>query len=210
MLQQLNRLNALLDMQQPLPSRLGLCKTMFAQSAVFGYTSHDAAIADLPEKYDKVFVKSFGLAIANGDYTPANIANLSPKAAKFCTSALPNVSAMYGPKIKAQYADVLAELKSNPNTRRAYINVLAAEDKRLWHMPECAELEYACCIGLALFINNGKLDIVVNMRSSNIYLLPIDLCNSIAVQQLVANGLSIELGSQYFLFNNLHKYEANK
>lgn len=208
MLQQLNYLAYEIGLKEPGPSRLGDCKTAYNLQVYFNYSSHEEAISGLPSGYDKTFIKSFGQSIANGDTTPANIANLSPKAASFCTSPNPNISVMYGGRIAKQERMVLSELEANPESRRAFINILTPEDKAMLQMAECAQLEFSCCIGYHFYIDCCKLNITVNMRSQNLYLLPIDLCNAIAVQEKYAKLLGYELGQQTFTFNNIHKYGA--
>lgn len=172
----------------------------------FSYLSHEQALDDLPSLYNVDFVRTFGESIVKGENNIDHVQNMPEHAKKFCVPTNPNVSVLYGPRIKAQRKAVLQELRTNPHSRRAYINILYPGDKAMWEMDDCADLEFACSTGYQLYIVSGLLCIIVNMRSSNIRLLPIDLCNAIAVQESFAEELGLKLGQQIFMLNNLHRF----
>ena len=78
----------------------------------------------------------------------------------------------YGPRIVQQIDECVKELYENPNTRRAVILILDADDQvflppkrdRFAH----ETIEYPCTISLTYFIRNGYLHASTVMRSQNV------------------------------------------
>ena len=94
-----------------------------------------------------------------------------PNVAKFMekpkSSDLPaNFNTFYGPRILSQLPFIVKELTDHPDTRRAVISIIDADDLQLLDKPD-ETLEFPCCDSATFFIRDGKLNIHVHMRSQN-------------------------------------------
>ena len=93
-----------------------------------------------------------------------------PNIAKFMekpkSSDLPsNFNTFYGPRILSQLPLIEKELRENPDSRRAVISILDADDLLLLDKDET--LEFPCCDSATFIIREGKLNIHLHMRSQN-------------------------------------------
>ena len=107
-----------------------------------------------------------------------------------------------------QYENVLAELISNPNSRRAemiYTRPSIWEEYDLMGMSD-----FICTNTVTYYIRDGKLDCCVQMRSNDVVY---GYKNDYAWQQFVlnelANDLSVEPGKIIWQVQNLHVYEKH-
>lgn len=135
---------------------------------------------------------------------------LNPWVKRFVTSAgLPeNFSAAYSWKIKEDLPHLIEELKHNSESRRAYANILRPEDKVILRAKTTHE--YPCSIGFQLFIREGSLHFMVNMRSNNLYaVMPYDVYNFTSLQLHLAKELGVKVGYYYHMINNAHLYKGD-
>lgn len=117
-------------------------------------------------------------------------------------------STSYGWKIKHQWADIIRELVEHVGTRRAYTNILVPDDKIVFNVK--TTMEYPCTIGFQFLIREGKLIMIVNMRSNNVYaVMPYDVFNFTSLQQYIAKMLKIDVGDYYHIINNAHLYKGD-
>lgn len=117
-------------------------------------------------------------------------------------------SSSYGWKIKKQLITILAELKRDHESRRAYLDILIPRD--LLILGTKTTHEFPCTIGFHLMIRNEKLHMIVNMRSNNIYsVMPYDVYNFTRLQAHVSDLLGIKLGYYYHQINNAHLYKGD-
>lgn len=101
-----------------------------------------------------------------------------------------------------QWKYVVDLLKKDPGSRQAVIHIKEARD--LLKHP-CKDVN--CTIALQFFVNDGKLDMIVTMRSNDIWLgLPYDLFNFTCMQIQMAMELGIEIGTYYHNAASLHLY----
>lgn len=96
-------------------------------------------------------------------------------------------------------------LLNNSSTRQAVI-----------HIKECRNLidkpskDVNCTLTLQFILRNNKLDLIVNMRSNDIWLgLPYDLFNFTCMQIQMAMELNVEVGTYYHNAGSLHMYRSN-
>lgn len=137
--------------------------------------------------------------------------NANPWVKRFVdTTGLPDTfSTSYGWKIKSQFNDIILELKKNSESRRAYFNILTVEDKKVIELPK-STMEYPCTIGVQLFIRDGKLHMMVNMRSNNVYaVMPYDVFNFTCMQFNIADKLDMPMGHYIHQINNAHIYKGD-
>lgn len=111
----------------------------------------------------------------------------------------------YGPRIKKSLLKIVKILKNDPDSRRAVVPIYGKEDAGL------NSKDIPCTIGFQFLIRNNKLDMIVNMRSNDIFLgFPYDVVNFTMWQEYVACKLNIDLGTYTHIANNLHFYEKDR
>ena len=119
-----------------------------------------------------------------------------------------NVNSNYGwqwqrrPHSTATSLDrVINMLKSNPKTRQAAISIYDSKEIRYY------ENDTPCTYAIQFTILNDKLNMCVTMRSNDLWY---GFCNDqycfSMLQQLVADKLSIPVGTYYHFAHNLHLY----
>lgn len=136
---------------------------------------------------------------------------LNPWVKRFVdTTGLPETfSTSYGWKIKSQIEGIILELKKFSESRRAYFNILTVEDKKVIELPK-STMEYPCTIGVHLFIRDGHLHMIVNMRSNNVYsVMPYDVYNFTCLQFNLADKLDIPMGTYTHQINSAHLYKGD-
>lgn len=93
-------------------------------------------------------------------------------------------------------------MMADPNTRQAVIHIKEARD--LVYFPT---KDVNCTIALQFLLRNNKLDLVVTMRSNDIWLgLPYDVFNFTCMQIQMAMELGVEIGTYYHNVGSLHLY----
>lgn len=108
----------------------------------------------------------------------------------------------YGPKIMDQMPYILEVLREDPDSRQAVLTIWRERPRRTRDVP--------CTVSMQFFIRRGKLIMVTNMRSNDMWLgLPYDLFNFTMIQRLVAHYLSVEPGEYIHNVGSLHLYERN-
>lgn len=99
-------------------------------------------------------------------------------------------------------------LLNNSESRQAVIHIKEARN-----LIDSPTKDVNCTIALQFFVRNNKLDMVVTMRSNDIWLgLPYDLFNFTCMQIQMAMELGVEIGTYYHNAGSLHMYtrDANK
>ncbi len=111
----------------------------------------------------------------------------------------------YGPRIKRSLLKIVEILKEDPDSRRAVVPIYGKEDAGL------DSKDIPCTIGFQFLIRNNKLDMIVNMRSNDIFLgFPYDTFNFTMWQEYVACKLNVEIGTYIHIANSLHFYEKDR
>lgn len=104
-----------------------------------------------------------------------------------------------------QWEMVKALLKRDPNSRQAVIHI--KEPRDLINRPS---KDVNCTIAMQFILRNGKLDLIVTMRSNDIWLgLPYDLFNFTCMQIQMAMELGVEVGVYYHNAGSLHMYKRD-
>lgn len=121
------------------------------------------------------------------------------------------VHGAYGPRLfdaqgVNQVQNVIDQLREKPRTRRAVIQIFDAADLSKPHGKHRKEVP--CTSTLQFLMPNGKLALVVNMRSNDaLYGLPHDVFAFTMLQELVARTLGVEVGKYVHFVGSLHLYE---
>lgn len=116
----------------------------------------------------------------------------------------------YGPRLRGngstdrpdQLAGVIDLLGTRPATRRAVIQLFEGTDLVQRHE------DVPCTCTLQFFRRGEHLDLVVHMRSNDVFIgFPHDVFCFTMIQELVARSLGIELGQYIHLVGSLHLYD---
>lgn len=103
-----------------------------------------------------------------------------------------------------QWDYVKEELKRDPDSRRAVIHIRTPEDS------VDAKLDVPCTLALQFFIREGKLCLLVNMRSTDlIFGLANDVPAFTFMQEMMAFQLGLDVGPYIHTSNSLHIYERH-
>lgn len=116
----------------------------------------------------------------------------------------------YGPRLFGaggddQVQNVIDLLKRKPSSRRAVIQLFSASDLREDYK------DIPCTCTLQFFIRKTRLDLLVYMRSNDVFLgFPHDVFAFTMLQELMARSLSVRLGTYRHAVGSLHLYEADR
>jgi thymidylate synthase len=95
-------------------------------------------------------------------------------------------------------------LKQDPDSRRAFIHIRTPHDSII------GSKDVPCTIGLQFFIRDNKLDLIVNMRSSDLILgISYDVPAFTFLQELMALELGVSIGTYIHISNSMHVYEKH-
>src|SRR5580700_2938363 len=115
----------------------------------------------------------------------------------------------YGPRMfrqrgQDQIRNVITQLRDNPTTRRAVIQIFNAEDIERRHT------EIPCTCTLQFFIRRNRLHMLTTMRSNDAYIgLPHDIFCFTLLQEVLARTLGVALGPYSHFVGSLHLYDEN-
>jgi thymidylate synthase len=122
------------------------------------------------------------------------------------------VHGAYGPRLLNmhgkynQLENVIKLIQRKATSRRAVIQLLDASD-----IDESRDFkDIPCTTTIQLLVRNKKLEMMVHMRSNDIYLgLSHDIFCFTMIQEIIANRLNIEVGSYKHSVGSLHLYERD-
>lgn len=101
-----------------------------------------------------------------------------------------------------QYSWCKNKLIEDKDSRQAIININSYFDKNK------ITKDFPCCLDLQFLIDNDKLNMIVHMRSNDIYFgFRNDLFCFTEIQKLMANDLNLKYGKYIHIVNSLHLYK---
>ena len=107
----------------------------------------------------------------------------------------------YGPRVTGQLDYIYNLLAEDPETRRAVVTIYSSQHD---HM---REQDIPCTVSLQFLLRDGRLSLIANMRSSDVYLgLPYDIQQFTFLQQLLAYWLKVEPGQYVHVAGSAHVY----
>jgi thymidylate synthase len=129
------------------------------------------------------------------------------------------IESAYGPKIYgsgeyAQIERVVSLLKAKPTSRKAVVQLFGAHD--LSAVAEAvaksqAVPEAPCTCSVQFLVRQGRLNVIVNMRSNDAYMgLPHDVFSFTMIQEIVARRLGVEVGTYKHFVGSMHLYERDR
>lgn len=114
----------------------------------------------------------------------------------------------YGPRLRGdpdQLLTVVDLLRKKPSTRRAVIQLFDRADLLEEH------LDVPCTCTLQFFNRANHVDLVVYMRSNDVYIgLPHDAFCFTMIQEIVARAVGADIGRYTHLAGSLHLYDINE
>jgi thymidylate synthase len=116
----------------------------------------------------------------------------------------------YGPRIfrqrcQDQMRNVVTQLRGNPTSRRAVIQIFNAEDIERRHT------EIPCTCTFQFLIRRNRLHMLTTMRSNDAYIgLPHDIFCFTLLQEVLARTLGVALGPYSHFVGSLHLYDENR
>lgn len=104
-----------------------------------------------------------------------------------------------------QAKQVVKQLKEDPNSRRAKININVPNINSITTNDE------PCTLTLQYLIRDGKLNATTMMRSNDVWFgLPYDVLFFTTLQKVIAEDLGIECGTYFHFVTSMHMYLRNK
>lgn len=99
-----------------------------------------------------------------------------------------------------QIAEVINQIKTNPNSRRLIVSA--------WNVGQISEMALPPCHNFFQFhVENGKLSIMFNMRSNDLFLgAPFNIASYALLVEMVAHVCSLEVGELVMTIGNAHIY----
>lgn len=116
----------------------------------------------------------------------------------------------YGPRLfdhrgQNQIENVIKILKEKPTSRRAVIQLFDSSDISQDYK------DVPCTCTLQFLLRNNRLNLIVNMRSSDAFIgLPHDVFCFTLLQELISRSLDADLGTYRHFAGSLHLYAKNK
>lgn len=109
----------------------------------------------------------------------------------------------YGPRIKEYLPLVVDKLRGDSDSRQAVINIYHSRDGL-----QSVTKDVPCTIALHFIIRDNKLDLIVYMRSNDLFWgLQYDVFCFTLIQEMIANELKVGLGRYFHVDTSLHVYD---
>jgi len=110
-----------------------------------------------------------------------------------------------------QLENVVHLLQNEPETRRAVVTIFdATRDNERLHA-SAKEPDVPCTLSWQFLVRRGRLNMVVTMRSEDIWLgLPYDIFAFTTIQMVVANELNLQCGAYHHQVGSFHLYDKNR
>ncbi|MGX4645008.1 MULTISPECIES: thymidylate synthase [Holzapfeliella] len=100
-----------------------------------------------------------------------------------------------------QIKDVIAQIKSNPNSRRLIVSAWNPEDVPSMALPPCHTL-------FQFYVREGKLSCQLYQRSGDIFLgVPFNIASYALLTHLIAHETGLEVGEFVHTFGDAHIYQ---
>lgn len=110
----------------------------------------------------------------------------------------------YGPRLRRQLDAVYHELRRDPGSRRAVLTIHREDD--LTH-----DGDHPCTLSAQLLVREGRLELIVNMRSWDFWLgVPYDVFMWSQLQRSFARQLGVDVGRYVHHAGSLHVYDRNR
>lgn len=148
----------------------------------------------------------------SGGNSISHIAAYAPSYTKFSEGGVAHGA--YGARIFSPYGDsverVINALKSDQHSRRCVVSIWDHHDLYRGHGVDASK-DVPCTLTWQFLIRNGRLHMIVTMRSQDVWLgMPYDVFWNCTVQRLVANSLGLGVGMYTHQCGSIHLYDRNR
>lgn len=158
-------------------------------------------------KLSKSYAAAETLWYASGSSRVEMMMHYAPSYEKF-GDAHGNTRGAYGPRIHRVLESVIDALIKNRNTRQAVVPIFDVTDVDAACVGNCPDIP--CTLTWQFLIRDGKLHMIVNMRSNDVWLgFPYDVFAFTCFQRLVASAVGAHLGLYHHRVGSLHLYDRN-
>lgn len=169
---QLKLLRMIITHGTDLSSRNGDTRELLNMS--FTIPAGDKSTTSTRKPFNSAFAKAFArwMVERRDSVSYAALLKLNPKVASFFEHGdlPPSFNTFYGPRIDAQLPYVIHELANEVNSRRATIPILQLTDRKVIASKQTG-MEYPCTGNYNFHRRADKINLTVNMRSSNVGLV---------------------------------------
>lgn len=141
------------------------------------------------------------LWMAAGREDVATVAKYNKHIAQFSDDGI-TFKGAYGPQMLRQIPWAMEQLKK-PGSRQAVVQI--------WQPTPAPSRDIPCTLSWQLLARNGRLNAVITMRSSDIWLgLPYDFINLSQLVNGIAGELDLETGMLIFNLGSSHLYDRDR
>jgi len=137
-----------------------------------------------------------------GKNTLEPLTRFNPNMKKFSDDGV-TLAGAYGPRLMPQWSYVMSKLLEDIDTRQAVASIWTPSPKPSRDIP--------CTLSLQFLRREDKLNLIVTMRSSDIWLgLSYDMFSFSQIQNVMAGALGINRGWIQFNLGSSHLYEEHE
>jgi Thymidylate synthase len=200
--------NAVFSMQAPVNPRH--LPTLEISPACFTLANPNKCVM-VSKKINLQFLAMEPLWIIAGMDDISPLVRVMPKIADYLDG--PRTFGAYGPRFDNQIRWVVSQIEDDRFTRRAVISYWRPE---IASVSSLKTKDVPCTLTHQFLVRDGKLNMVVNMRSNDVWRgLPYDIFTFVTIQNLVLGvinarcNLALKLGSYTHVAGSLHLYTAD-
>lgn len=165
-------------------------------------TNQDIILRNTRRKLSSAYLAAEALWYLSGQGDISLIKRYAPSYERFAPSGV--AYGAYGPRIMPQIESLIERLKASALSRQAVIQIWEARDLR------STEPDLPCTLCHQYIVRNGKVHLIVTMRSNDVWLgFPYDVAAFMMMQRLVASALNIEVGLYHHQVGSMHLYDRN-
>lgn len=169
----------------------------------------DALPIGTGRKLNTILAAVEALQLIGGVSTPELLIRVAPNTAEFASWRSDGqhryFHGAYGPRVIMAMVRVLAQLRSDRDSRQAVVNIWEWRHDLLAEQPDVP-----CTLTLQFMVRRERLLMITTMRSNDVWWgVPYDLFQFTQLQLTLAAVLGIEAGEYVHQAGSLHIYERN-
>lgn len=147
-----------------------------------------------------------GLLNIHGSAPAEIITFFNKNMANYVNESTGEFDGAYPPRIGACIKECYERLKADPDTRQAVIPIFRTSDQKMEKSKD-----YPCTLTLQFLIRDGRLNMIVNMRSNDCLLgLPYDVSQFGLLGKAMAGWLGIPTGWYAHQAGSMHSYDERE
>ncbi len=177
--------------------------TLEIRPFVFQLSNPDNKLVTIPgRKINKAFALVEAFQFLSGKPNATQIVRFNSNLNNWVDPETGEIEAPYGLLVKDQVPRVIEMLKEDPDSRQAVLTIYNG------HEHQKSMLNVPCTCLLQFFVRDGKLELIVYMRSNDLWWgTPYDVYQFTAMQELIGAALEMDLGTYTHIAGSGHIYE---